>query len=225
MVNQQNRSNMVRRAAGIAALAVLAVSCGGSSDGEEAASSTPATEGVEAPASAAPTTVAAPVTEAPAVEEPVDVADIPAVPCAEYVAETGYPLKPCDSGVLVETLQRDLESLFPTIAIDGLYGGQTFGFIQQIQTASGTAATGLVSEALAQQIASAETLDALGDGVVTTADPDADEAAADVTEGDGDDLTTEQVCNDLIGNPEAEELTGTMIETCADLGIDIVGEG
>ncbi len=224
---------MVRRAAGIAVLAVVGAACGGSSDGDEAEVSVPVTEAAEAPVTEAPATVAPVVTEAPVVEETIDVADIPSVPCAEYVTESGYPLKPCDSGVLVETLQRDLESLFPAIAIDGLYGGQTFGFIEQIQTASGAEATGLVSEELAGQIAAAESLDDLGVGGDATADTVAEETAVEETEaeaeteveGDGDDQTTEELCNELIGNPDAEEFTATMIETCSDLGIDLVGEG
>ena len=100
------------------------------------------------------------VTEPPATEAAIDPAEIPETPCEEYVDEAGYPLKPCDSGTLVETLQRDLESLFPTIAIDGLYGGQTFGFIEEIQTAIGDEVTGLVSEELAGRIADAESVDA-----------------------------------------------------------------
>lgn len=151
-------------------LAVFLVACGGSDDADTA-DSTPVTE-VPAAAVTEVTTTSAPVVTDPPVETTVDPADIPDLPCAEYVDESGYPLKPCDSGVLVETLQRDLESLFPTIAIDGLYGSQTFGFVQEFQTSAGLEATGLVSEELAEQISAAESLDEVG----------ADEQEADTSE-------------------------------------------
>ncbi len=178
-MNQHSRSRIVRHAAGVAALAVFAVGCGGSSDGGESEVSTPASD-VSAPVvTEAPVETAAPVvSEAPVVTDPVE---IPTVPCAEYVDESGYPLKPCDKGVLTETLQRDLESLFPGIAIDGLFGGQTFDFIKEYQTSVGLEATGLVSEELAGQIAAAESLGDLGSDASTTPD----DTTADTTDGEG----------------------------------------
>lgn len=228
MKHDQRRGH-VRRLAGAAALALLVAACSGSSDGGEAETTAPVTEAPTAPVTEAPTTAAPVVTEAVEEEPAVDASAIPDLPCEEYVAESGYPLKPCDSGVLVETLQRDLESLFPEIAIDGLYGSQTFGFIEQIQTANGLEANGLVSEALAGQIASADSADALGDGSdasetteVATTEPATTEVES---EGDGEDSTTAELCNDLIGNAEDPNFTAETIEACSDLGIDIVGEG
>lgn len=167
-MNQHNRSGIIRRAAGIGALAALLVACGGSSDDAETEVSTPVTEAAEPAVTEVATTEAPVVTDPPAEEAEVDPAAIPEVPCAEYVDESGYPLKPCDSGVLVETLQRELESLFPEIAIDGLFGSQTFGFIQEFQTSNGLEATGLVSEELAAEIAAAESVGEANSGVEET---------------------------------------------------------
>lgn len=160
-MKQHNRSGIVRRAAGVGAFTVLLVACGGSDDAETETSS-PVSEAPEPAVTEVMTTEAPVVTDPPEEEAAVDPATIPEVPCAEYVDEAGYPLKPCDSGVLVETLQRNLESLFPGIAIDGLFGSQTFGFIQEFQTSNGLEATGLVSEELAEQIAAAESLGEVG---------------------------------------------------------------
>lgn len=232
-MKQRNRTGIVRHVAGVAALAVLAVGCSGSSDGAEPAVTEPLEEPEVLPVSEAPTTAAPVVTEAPVEEPALDASAIPELPCAEYVAESGFPLKPCDSGVLVETLQRDLESLFPEIAIDGLFGSQTFGFIEEFQRSNGLEETGLVSEELAGQIASAEALGELGDAE-SEPDADADADAGDTEAGDadaegeagaGDDAITEELCNELIGNADDPNFTAESIEACSDLGIDIVGEG
>ncbi len=152
---------------------MLIVACGGSSDDADSASSVPVTEAPAAPITEVVTTEPPVATDPPVDEEAVDPTAVPDLPCAEYVDESGYPLKSCDKGVLVETLQRDLQSLFPEIAVDGLFGSQTFGFIQQFQTSNGVEATGLVSEELAGQIAAAESVD-VADSEAPDADADAD---------------------------------------------------
>lgn len=214
-MEQRNGNRIVRHVAAVAAIAALVGACSGSSDGADTETTTPATDPAESSVTAAPVATELPVaTDAPVEDTTVEETEIPELPCADYVSESGYPLKPCDSGVLVETLQRDLESLFPGIAIDGLFGSQTYGFVQEFQTSNGLEATGLVSEDLAAQIASAESLgdgDASTDEVVTT-----DAAAADEL--------TEEVCTDLIGNADDPNFTPESIEGCSALGIDIVGE-
>ncbi len=215
-MKQKNRTGLVRHAAGVAALAVFAVACSGSSDGGAPEISAPVSEVAVAPVTEAPVTVASVVTDPPAAEPAVDPPQVPNLPCAEYVEESGYPLKPCDSGVLVETLQRDLVSLFPGIAIDGLFGNQTFGFIKEFQTSNALEATGLVSEELAGQISTAEALGELGDDASVTT-----EAAAAASA----DAATEELCNGLIGNADDPNFTAATIEACSALGIDVVGEG
>lgn len=172
-MKQHNRSGIVRRAAGVGAFTVLLVACGGSDDAETEVS-TPVSEAPATAATEVTTTEAPVVTDPPAEEAAVDPATLPEVPCATYVDESGYPLKPCDSGVLVETLQRDLVSLFPAITIDGLFGSQTFGLIQEFQTSNGLEATGLVSEELAEQIAAAESL-----GEVASDEEETDDEASE----------------------------------------------
>ncbi len=222
VMKQHNRTGIVRHAAGVAALAMLAVACSGSSDGAETDVSTPVSQ-VLSPVEELPITAAPVVTEPPQ-EEPVDVPTVvPDLPCATYVAEVGYPLKPCDSGVLVETLQRDLESLFPSIAIDGLFGSQSFEFVKEFQTSNGLEATGIVSEELAGQIATAEALGELGDDAGATGEAETTES--ETTEADPIDPATEELCNGLIGNPEDSNFTADQIEICSEAGIDIVGEG
>ena len=214
-MQQHNRTGLVRYAAGVAALAVLAVGCSGSSEGGEAEVSVPVSEAPVVSVTEAPVTLAPVVTEPPATEPVVDPAAIPDLPCAEYVDESGYPLKPCDSGVLVETLQRDLVSLFPGIAIDGLFGNQTFGFVKEFQASNTLEQTGLVSEELAGQIATAE---ALGDDAGTTVQEATPEVEAVVA-------TTAELCNGLIGQADDPNFTAERIVECSDLGVDIVGEG
>jgi hypothetical protein len=217
-MKQNNRTGIIRHAAGVAALAMLAVACSGSSDGAEADVTTPVSQVLSSPVEESPIT-AAPVVTDPQEEEPVDEPTVvPGLPCASYVAEVGYPLKPCDSGVLVETLQRDLESLFPSIAIDGLFGSQSVEFVKEFQTSNGLEATGIVSEELAGQIATAEALGELGDDAGATEE-------AETTEADPIDPATEELCNGLIGNPEDSNFTADQIEICSEAGIDIVGEG
>ncbi len=217
---QHTRTQIVRRLAGAAVFAVVAAGCAGSSDGGSPEDTTPDTEVSTAPATAAPPTEAPVVTDPATDESTVDPADIPEVPCAEYVTESGFPLKPCDSGVLVEQLQRDLESLFPAIGIDGLYGAQTFGFIQEIQTANGLEATGLVSEELADQISEATSIDSVvpdaGGDTATESDPEDDTS---------DTAITAERCNELVGNADDPDFTADAIEACSELGVDLVGEG
>jgi hypothetical protein len=218
VMKSHNRTRIVRYVAGVAALATLGVACSGSSDGAESEVTTPASAVLTTPVTEAPTTLAPVVTDPPASEEAVDPADIPDLPCSAYVAESGYPLKPCDSGVLVETLQRDLESLFPAIAIDGLFGGQTFEFVKEFQSSNALEATGIVSEELAGQIATADALGEGGDNSGAT-----EEAGA--TEGEEIDAATEELCTGLIGNVDDPNFTAEQVEACSELGIDIVGEG
>jgi len=226
-MKQRNRTGIVRHAAGVAAVALLAVGCGGSSDGGESEVTVPESIETIEPAAEVVDTVAPVATEAPVVEEVADPTEVPEVPCASYVEESGFPLKPCDSGVLVETLQRDLESLFPAIAIDGLFGGQTFGFIQEIQTANGLESTGLVSEELAGQIAAADSIDGVAAGSATP--EESDEAADEPEEAEAEeaaiDPATEELCTGLIGNPDDPNFTAEQIEICSEAGIDLVGEG
>lgn len=229
MMKQHIRTRVIRRSAAVAAVAFLFAACSGSSDGAETPETAPLTDPVaETPVTEAPATEAPAVTDPPATEPTVAATDIPELPCAEYVEESGYPLKACDSGVLVETLQRDLESLFPSIAIDGLYGSQSVGFVEEFQTAVGVEATGLVSEELAAQIAETESLDdadatddAESDGDDTEATEDADDTAEDETA----DAITEERCNELIGDAENPDFTADAIEACSELGVDLVGEG
>lgn len=229
-----NTQRHIRPITGLVTLCLLAASCGGGSDAAEADVTVPATDGVEVPVTEVATTVAPTTTAAPVEEAEIDV---PSLPCAEYVAESGYPLKPCDSGVLVETLQRDLESLFPDIGIDGLFGQQTFGFIEEYQTANGLEATGVVSEELATAIAAS---DGLGDAAeapetdddasdsTTEADADAEASGDDSTEASGlsesenASLLDVDTCTSLIGNPDDPAFTATAVETCSDLGVDLV---
>ncbi len=173
-MKQHHRSGIVRRATAVGALAVLLVACGGSSDDADTGVSTPVSEAPAAPVTDVVATEAPVVTDPPVEDAAVDPTAVPDLPCAEYVDESGYPLKSCDSGVLVETLQRDLESLFPGIAVDGLFGSQTFGFVQEFQTSNGIEATGLVSEELAGQIAAAESLGEAGSDAQETEEADAD---------------------------------------------------
>ncbi len=228
-VKTHGRRGIARRAVGVAAIAVFTVACSGSSDGGEAEVTAPATDLPAAPVTEAPVVTEAPAVTAAPVEEPaVDPAEIPDLPCEEYVEESGYPLKPCDKGVLVETLQRDLESLFPAIAIDGLFGNQTFGFIEEIQTANGLDANGLVSEEFAGQIADAESVDAVEADGATTDDGEAEaETPADTEEADSAEAepASEALCNDLIGKADDPDFTAERIVECSDLGIDLVGEG
>lgn len=196
-------------------LTALVAACSGSSDGAGSEVSTPVSEAPVVAISEPPATLAPVVTDPPVSEPIAEEVVIPDVPCDEYVEEAGYPLKPCDSGVLTETLQRDLVSLFPGIAIDGLFGGQTFGFIKEFQTSNGLEATGLVSEELAVQISTAESLGSQQQVAGEAADASADDGAA----------TDEELCNGLIGNPDDPNFTAERIEACSALGIDIVGEG
>lgn len=230
-----NTQRHIRPITGLVTLCLLAASCGGGSDEADADVTVPATDGVEVPVTEVATTVAPTTTAAPVEEAEIDV---PSLPCAEYVAEVGYPLKPCDSGVLVETLQRDLESLFPDIGIDGLFGQQTFGFIEEYQTANGLEATGVVSEELANAIAASDglgssaastTTDATGDSDSTTdADADAEASgddsseAAGLSESENASLLDVDTCTSLIGNPDDPAFTAAAIETCSDLGVDLV---
>ena len=139
----------------------------------------------------------------------------------------------------MERLQRDLESLFPTIAIDGLYGSQSVGFVEEIQTSNGLTVTGLVSEELAAQIAEAESADSVGsggdatDGSTSSDVPDeadgaeTDEAATDeATTGESaSGPATEASCTELIGQADDPDFTAERIEECSALGVDLVGEG
>lgn len=177
-----------------------------------------------APSTEAPATVAPVVTDAPVLEEDIDPGDVPELPCESYVDESGYPLIPCDSGVLVETLQRDLESLFPEIAIDGLFGGQTFGFIEEIQAANGLEVTGIVSEELAEQIAVADSIDSVVSGGDATTEAEEPEETEEVEEA-AVDSELEELCNGLIGNADDPNFNAEQIEICSEAGIDIVGEG
>lgn len=222
-MKQRKRTGIVRHAAGVAVIALLAVGCSGSSDGDESEVTLPDSVETVPPSTEAPATVAPVVTDAP-VEEEVDPGEVPDLPCEAYVAESGYPLKSCDSGVLVETLQRDLESLFPEIAIDGLFGSQTFGFIEEIQTANGLDVTGLVSEELAGQIAVADSIDSVVPGSGAAAETD-EPAQTDEPEEAAVDSELEELCNGLIGNADDPNFTAEQIEICSDAGIDIVGEG
>lgn len=234
-MKQKNRRGIACRASGVVALAMLVVACSGSSDSAESEGSTPASEVSSAPVTDPLPTVAPVVTDPPAEEPAVEATEIPDLPCADYIEESGYPLTPCDSGTLVETLQRDLESLFPSIAIDGLFGNQTFGFIKEFQTSEGVEATGLVSEELADQIATAESLGEAGSDDEAASDEAAadgaaagdDEAATDAPDGEADaaDTATEELCNDLIGKPDDPNFDAQQIEDCSAIGVDIVGEG
>lgn len=226
-------SKHVRRVVGAVAAGMLMAACGGSSDGAETDASVPSTEAVDVAVTEVATTVAPVVTEAP-VEEPAAAVEVPSLPCAEYVAESGYPLKPCDSGVLVESLQRDLESLFPSIGIDGLFGQQTFGFIQEFQASNGLEETGVVSEDLAGAVATAESL---GDAAESdeSAEPDESPEPDDAESGDDGEAEAsaveatgaldEATCTALIGQADEPAFTADAIEACSDIGVDIVHGG
>lgn len=220
-MKQRNRTGIVRHAAGVAVIAMLAVGCSGSSDGGESEVTLPDSVETIAPSTEVPATVAPVVTDAPVLEEDIGPGEVPDLPCESYVDESGYPLKPCDSGVLVETLQRDLESLFPEIAIDGLFGGQTFGFIEEIQAANGLEVTGIVSEELAGQIAVADSIDS----VVSSGDTTTEAEEPAETEEAAVDSELEELCNGLIGNADDPNFNAEQLEICSDAGIDIVGEG
>lgn len=152
-MNTTTRTTTVRRFAAAVAVAVALTACAGS---DESADSVPIADEavVDTTVEAAPVVTDAPVvTEAPVVTDPP--VEIPALPCADYVDETGYPLVPCVKGVLTETLQRDLVKIYPEVFIDGLFGQQTDSFVKQFQAATGAEETGVVSEALAGEIAAA----------------------------------------------------------------------
>lgn len=221
-VNKSGRRGFVRRAAGVAAIALLAVACSGSDDEGESEVSAPASDASAVSAAETSTTVAPVVTDPPTTESAVEPAEIPDLPCADYLDESGYPLTPCDSGPLVETLQRNLASLFPSIVIDGLFGSQTSGFVTEFQASNALEETGLVSEELAGQIEAAE---ALGELVEESGAAEADAAEDGASEDGVVDDATEELCTDLIGNANDPNFTAGQIEACSALGIDIVGEG
>lgn len=232
-----NKQRQIRQIAGLVTLCVLAASCGGGSDEAETEASVPSTEIAEVPATEVATTVAATTTTVAVVEDvPVD---IPSLPCAEYVTESGFPLKPCDSGVLVESLQRDLESLFPDIGIDGLFGQQTFGFVQEYQAANGLAETGVVSEELASAIAEADGIGESDEADTSAESTDSTDSSGDtesggdaggdssaeasgLAEGANNGQLDEDACTSLIGNPDDPGFTAAAVETCSDLGVDLV---
>ena len=169
-MNTTTRTTTVRRFAAAAAVAVVIAACSGS-DSDESTDSVP---GVADTAVVDDLTVD---TDPPVVTDPP--VEVPTLPCAEYVDESGYPLVPCVKGVLTETLQRDLVKIYPEVFIDGLFGEQTDSFVKQYQAATGAEETGIVSEELAAEISAAA--DA---GEVPSAD--ATEPAEDDTETDED---------------------------------------
>jgi peptidoglycan hydrolase-like protein with peptidoglycan-binding domain len=118
--------------------------------------------GCSSTTSPAPTTLLAPsTTVAEVVAKPVNCGDT-------YTYNYDLPLKPCDKGMGVESVQSQLVNEGFQVDLDGYYGQGTETAVRQFQAAHGLPVTGIVDFETYKKVGTVYAgTDINGDGVVT----------------------------------------------------------